>query len=180
MPGFFSKRGDKEYIAVVLKTSDNGIYADSHKLLNYAFNSFEPEVVAKKDDVISVDTGKNKINALLSKDIVFDKEIGINDNSSDKITHEVELDSNFENDYSKGDKIAKVSYFIDGNKFDEAELYAESDSIKAKVSNVTDRNLLENNYMIVFIAIIGLFLVLLIIRGIVKRIRRNIYKKRNR
>ncbi len=178
-----AKRGDKEYIAVVLKTSDNGIYADSHLLLNYAFNSFDSELVAKKDDIVSVDTKRGKVNAILSKDITFDKEHDTNGIKSMEITHEVEIDPDFKDNYVKGDKIGKISYFSDGNKFDEAELYAENDSIKGKVSNISKTDfsaLLNNRYTIILFAIIGLFILLLIIKGIVKRIRRNIYKKRSR
>ena len=170
-----AKRNDKEFISVVLKTNDNGIYADSHKLLNYAFNSFEPEVIASKNDKIKAKLNGKNINTYIKKDIVYDNKV--NDNKKE-ITNSIEPLPSFSDDYKSGDSIAKISYFADGEEFTSADLYAESDSLKGKIQNISKTNINDSPYLMIFAVIIVLFLILIVILGLRKKFIKNIQSKK--
>lgn len=160
-----AKRNDKEYIAVVLKTDKQNLYADSHRLLNYGFDNFKYKIVAKKNDIIGVTIDGRSVKARIKEDVHYDQLAG----ETASIETKISVDGQKQNDYMAGEKIGKITYLSGGKEFANTALYATENSLEGTLTQIADDNGASSalvKTLLIVIAVL-LFLVFLILFRIV-------------
>lgn len=100
-------RNGTEYISVVLKSDNPGLYIDSHKLLDYGFSQFQEDKIASKGSLVrEIKLGENKVSGILNGDIYCKHKIGKTPELSTKVT----LKSDLKAPITKGEIIGQIKY----------------------------------------------------------------------
>ncbi len=138
-----AKKGDAEFLTVLMKCPNQAAsgetaysFADTKKLLEYAFNNYEYKTVAAPTDIISDSkvyeakdnvrvalVPKDEISSLLPKNIDTVNDIVINR----------EIEEDIKAPISKGQVLGKVSFSYNGELLGETELVASNDVEKDQI-----------------------------------------------
>ena len=114
-------------LAVVLKASSAGVYADTTALLNYGFNEFKPvELTAAgmQEGVAAVQKGVEKsVNALTSRQLSYNLPVGDNQGAE----KEIALDKSLTAPVKKGQKIGTVKFLRQGEVLGTVDLVSDRD-----------------------------------------------------
>lgn len=133
-------RNDLSLIAVIMKAPTSPIrFAESQKLLDYGFNSFEYKKLANKNDLIkeiSVDKGiENSVNAILEND----SGVLIQKGQNKDIVQSVQLTDSINAPVYAGQVLGNVTYSLNGNEIGKVNIVAEK-----SVGNNTAFNMIEH------------------------------------
>ncbi|WP_026477932.1 D-alanyl-D-alanine carboxypeptidase family protein [Alkaliphilus transvaalensis] len=116
-------RGDMQLIAITL--NDGDWFNTTHKLLDDSFELFMPHTVFEKGEVIGVaklNEGKrDEVNALVDSKIV----LPVREEEKDRIQTVIDMPENMEAPILKGQKLGKVSVYLEDQLLATSDLIAE-------------------------------------------------------
>lgn len=126
----YLKEGDKQVIAVVMKTTLTDEYSDIQTMANYAFAHMTTKMIAKKGHVVKqVTINGQKVNLVAQNDITIS--VGTNDTS--KLDTQVAVVNTKGKEVPKGKVVANLKVVQNGQTLMEAPLVANQ-TIKATSS----------------------------------------------
>ena len=142
------------YIVVLGAETKESRFAETSRLIDYAYDNYTYTDVYKKGDIV-----KNiKVNKATDKtknlNLIIDEDMTVFNNKKvnpKEMEPEINLDSNISAPISKGQVVGTIKYNIDGNEYS-AKLLAENDVE------------LRHYYIEISVAVIILLLILIIIR----------------
>ncbi|MDO5707400.1 MAG: D-alanyl-D-alanine carboxypeptidase family protein [Andreesenia angusta] len=200
-----AKRGDREYISVVLHSNLNMIYIDSHKLLDYAFNKFDKEILQKKDSIFKMKYKGKNLPLKLNMDIIANLDNTKIVDPSEKniltkygINKKLNIDDEKMKNYKKGDFVGVLEYYQGDNLIGSSPVsiqkskglfssfknsFFNKDSLDKKTRNQENdfrlKDILHLNIiLIVFIISIFIVIIFLFIRNLIRKINRKKYRKK--
>lgn len=143
-----ASRGDMKLIAVVLGTeSSKDRFAETTKLLNYGFGTFENKKIITKSQELSeklkISNGKQKDISIQYKEDFY---YTCAKNEKANITTKVELNTNLKAPISKGEKVGKVLIIVDNIVVGEIEIISAESVDKTTVFDNIVR-ILDNYYI---------------------------------
>lgn len=160
-----AERDGQRYISVVMKsTTKNERFADTTKLLNYAFSSFDKEelvkegYVPKKDNTVAVDKGKEdsvKVETSEALDLVIEKGTAKDYKTvvvidKDKLNKDGELTAPIK----KGDKIGYVTV---ESKDDNHGFLTENEAKSVQVDLIASEDVEKANWFVLSMRAVGDF-----------------------
>lgn len=189
-----AKRGDNEYIAVVMHSNLNNVYIDSQKLLNYAFDQFSHETILYKDDELAFKYDDKDLIVKVPNDIKHDFKYETIVNESPDVFERFGIEKEFIPDeavldevYYEGDKVGEVVFTQNGNEIARTDVNALEDKkgleafLKGKKntdsSSVDKLNEVSHVNIFLSILIVGI-IIILIIASVRMFIRKRNMKKR--
>ncbi len=121
-----AKYGNREVLAVVMKSQPNIVFADSKKLLDYGLFSFGNKEVVKKDgaiETVSVIGGKEKnVNLIANDNLTVTIK---NDVNIDTVEKQIVVKEEINAPLEKGETLGTISAIIDGRQVASVALVAE-------------------------------------------------------
>lgn len=170
----YAEREGQRLIAVVLKSSGNGVYSDSHKLLNYGFNNYNNATIGFKNEFIEnikIEDGLHPyVAGILGSDFVFP----LLDKDLDRVDVKINLRGSLVAPINKGDILGNAEYYLDGRPIGKVDILSTMD-VELDPMTKTSNKILSKWYLIVFALIIILRIVVLQKR-MKKRTRRRSYR----
>lgn len=128
-----AERDGREYISVVLKSAGTVMYADTHKLLNYAFENFEKETILAGDiHIDNLDIDGKPLEVGVENDLYLNSKIG----SLGEISSDILLYEDLSPPIERGSVIGSVNYLYDGSIVGSDELIAMSSIEPPAISNL--------------------------------------------
>ncbi len=122
-----ARRGDRELIAVVLKSpTSNSRYADAMALLDYGFNQFESKTLVEEGKIITrlnVPDGTKKVLVEAQDSFIYD--FPVSDQSD--VTQKIKPVSDFSAPVKKGDVVGKLQLFQANKLLGQVNLIALED-----------------------------------------------------
>lgn len=122
-----AKKGNARLISVVLKSEGRNIYIDSHKLLNYGFDSFDKNFLTSKNEFIGNVNIKNGTNKFITGVSADDFYVYLPKGSKSKVKTNISLPSTLEAPISKGQALGKIEYSLDGNSLGYVNIISTAD-----------------------------------------------------
>lgn len=124
----FAERDGQRLIAVALKASgEANLYADSHKLLNYGFNTFDNEVLAYKNEFvenIEIKDGSHQyVAGVVNEDFTYP----VTKDSLGKIEQKIVLRENLQAPINKGDLLGISEFYLDGEIIGKSNIVSTMD-----------------------------------------------------
>ncbi|MFZ5651479.1 MAG: D-alanyl-D-alanine carboxypeptidase family protein [Bacillota bacterium] len=122
-----AKRGDRELLAVVMKTENSGVYHDSIALLDYGFNQFKQVALAQAGDVVTsapVRGGQSNSIGVLAEG-GFHYLVPASDNS--RIDRKIDLNGRISAPVSRGQKVGTMSFMKEGKVIGSVDLVSDRD-----------------------------------------------------
>lgn len=176
-----------ELISVVLRDSKEGRWFDSKKLLEYGLNNYTFHEFLKKGDILCTtyinnhaenESGKLNIMAAESYRDIFNKE-DIPKIQSTIVWDNDLLDGNKDDEeddllsapVSKGQKLGRVVYTLNGVFIKDIDLIADRDIQEKKFLNIAEINTLPLNQYSSLAFVIGLFIICLVVFIAAHRLR---------
>lgn len=126
-----AKRGDQEFIAVVLGSVGNNIWTDSKRLLDFGFNNFYTKELVQKNKFyceVEVAEGTEPVKAITEEGIYYTSKLNSKEEPEEKVTILKGLTAPIE----KGQKVGYVSYILGGEEVARTYLIAQN-SVSEKV-----------------------------------------------
>lgn len=155
-----AKRGDREIVAVLMGVENRmQVRLESTKLLDYGFDSFTTERVARSGDTLQTYAADTAEAPLIDAKIEQDVYVTTGKDSGAKIEREIGLHPPAA-PYAKGTEVGTAVWKIDGQTVAEAPLYASRDVFPPAtlLSAATGPNNLLFAIPLALIALIGWFL----------------------
>lgn len=178
-----AKDGDREVIAVVLKSNGLNCFLDSRKLLDYGLDNYKNiNSVTKNDVVTTVDISNGEIEKLdLIAEASLVKTVPKNINISD-IKSKTKLLEEIKAPINKGEQLGKVEYYLDNEFLGEVKLIA-ADSVEKNINSTVKDYVFAflNKIKWIFISIVSiiiLYIILAIRINIRRRNRRKLRQKK--
>ncbi len=182
-----ASKDDLELISVVLRDSKEGRWFDSRKLLEYGLNNYTFHEFLKKGDILCTtyinnhaenESGKLNIIAAEGYRDIFNKE-DIPKIQSTIVWDNDLLDGNKDNEeddllsapVSKGQKLGRVVYTLNGVFIKDIHLIADRDIQEKKSLNIAEINTLPLSQYSSLAFIIGMFIICLVIFLAAHRLR---------
>ncbi|KNF09429.1 D-alanyl-D-alanine carboxypeptidase DacB [Gottschalkia purinilytica] len=169
-----TKNGN-QYISVVLRATGTDVYADTHKLLNYAFENFSNNKLASKNDFVSsirVENGiKSTIKSVYEKDL-YSTLSKVDINNLDK---EIVLPSKITAPILKGQVLGKVLFKVDNKTVGSANIISTEKVEKGSLSFLS--NLFSNIFSKTWFKVLLIFILL---RVFIRLLKISRLKKRKR
>lgn len=149
-----AEKNGTRLITVVLKSNANhGVYADTHKLLNYGFNNFSKVVVGHANEFIdNVEIG----NGMLPyASIVIEDDVNyiLKAEDMDKVQRKVSIEENIEAPIAKGDIVGNVEYYLDDTLIGSGDLVSTIDVSEVPPISIF-QHILDKWYLLVFALLI--------------------------
>ncbi|MBC8590806.1 D-alanyl-D-alanine carboxypeptidase family protein [Wansuia hejianensis] len=150
----FAERNDRKLISVVLKSSTDGVYADTHKLLNYGFNNFINSQIAYPNEYIDNINIKNGnlpfATAILDKSIYYTlKKDDIN-----KIKRKIKINKDISAPISKGDILGVAEFYLDGDLIAKGDIVSTLDVALVSKSKLSFKTIMNKWYLLVLALLI--------------------------
>ena len=149
----YVEENNQRLIAVVLKSSGNDVYSDTHRLLDYGFNNFRNTPIGYVNefvDNVKISKGLQPVVAgILDKSFVYPLLNGNIENVERKIVYNDDLVAPIK----KGDVLGKVEYFIDGQSIGESNIISTMDVALDPMTKTLNK-ILDKWYLFVFAIII--------------------------
>jgi D-alanyl-D-alanine carboxypeptidase len=118
----YLKAGNKEVIAVVMKTHKIEEYSDIQTMANYAFAHMKTKKIASKGEVVDITKiNGEKVNLMAPDDIA----VGLKNDDKAKLTTKIELACTVGEDIKKGQIMANLKVIKDGAIVKEFPLVTE-------------------------------------------------------
>lgn len=167
-----AERNSQKLLTVVLKSNGTEVYADTHKLLNYGFNSFDKIVVGHANEFI--DNVEIENGTLPYASIVIDKDVNYTLKSEDagRITRKININENIKAPVTKGDIVGNVEYYLDETLIGSGDLVSTIDVSEVPPVKLYQR-ILDKWYLVVFALMIILRSVYLFNKSKKRRRRRS-------
>lgn len=169
----FAEKDGQRLLAVVLKSTINKVYPDTHQLLNYGFNNFSNTILCYKNEFIDnfqIENGELPyVPGVIKDDLAFP----IMANSSMDIDKRVNLNEGLTAPIQKDQVIGSVEYIKDGKPIASASIVSTMDIEVDPRSNILYR-ILSKWYLILFILFI-LYRINVVSRRKKRRSRRKAY-----
>jgi len=166
-----SEKNGLEYIAVLLNAgqTEDGLsarYIDAKTLFDYGYDNFLIKKVAQKGSSIQTIEVKNATKETKRLDVLIDDDVYAFVNKTEinnAVTPEINIDENLKAPIEKGAIIGKVTYDINGIKY-------ERNLISA---NLVEKSNILIKFIILFIIVLGIFITIYIknIRAKNKRLK---------
>lgn len=169
-----AKRDGREYISVVLKSERTVMYADTHKLLNYAFENFEKTFILSEDiHIDSVDIDGKSLKVGVENDLYLNSKVG----TSSEFSSDILLFEDLKRPIERGSTVGTVNYIVDGAVVGSDKLVAMS-SISSLVALDF---LLEYNKTILLglLTIVSVLFILRVMHVQSRRKRKKLSKNKN-
>lgn len=124
----FAERDGQRLIAVVLKaTGEANLYGDSHKLLNYGFNSFDNSILAHKNEFVEnieiKDGSQQYVAGVMNEDFTYP----VSAASQDNIERKIVLRENLQAPIKKGDLLGVSEFYLDGENIGKSDIISTMD-----------------------------------------------------
>lgn len=149
----YAERDGQRLLAVVLKSSANGVYADSHKLLDYGFNNFDNLAIGFQNEFIEnieIENGtQSYVAGVLKNDFIYP----MSNESLEKIDVKVNLRDRIIAPINKGDLLGNAEYYLDGNLIGAEEIISTMDVEIDPMSKMPNK-ILSKWYIFVFAGLI--------------------------
>lgn len=119
-----AKRGDRELIAVVLKSQGSNVYSDAAALLDYGFNSFTPNVLVEKGEVVgrvAVRYGVSDVTLVAARDFIYNFPV----NASSPVERDVILREPVKAPVEQGDVIGELVFTQRESELGRVDLIAQ-------------------------------------------------------
>lgn len=150
-----ASRDGLEFISVVLNggTTSSGLnarYIDTINLFDYAYDNFTLTKIVEKDSIVDTIEINNATKETKNLDLIIDETITVINNKSidvNSVIPEISLKENLEAPISSGEIIGTIKYKVDDIEYS-ANLLAKTDVI-------------EKNYVYLYLLIIGIILLLI-------------------
>ncbi len=170
-----SEKNNLEYIAVVLNAgqTEDGMsarYVDTKTLFEYGYDNFLMKKVSQKGNSIQTIEVKNATKETKKLDVLIDDDVYAFVNKEEinnPVTPEISIDDNLKAPIEQGAIIGKVTYDINGIKY-ERNLVA---------ANAVEKSNVLIKFIILFILILGIFMVIFVKNIRAKNKRLNLIKK---
>lgn len=145
----FAQEKSQKLIAVVLKAEGNMVYSDTHKLLNYGFDNFEPRILGYSNEFVNnVDIQKGEmpfVAGVLDRTITYP----LSDESFNKVIMIPRIYQNVEAPIDKGQVIGEVVFKLDDKIIAGGNIISTS-AVGIDTSTLLHNQLLSKWYLIVF------------------------------
>jgi D-alanyl-D-alanine carboxypeptidase len=126
----YLKEGNKEVIAVVMKTNKQAQYNDIQTMANYAFAQMKTELIASKGEVVDkAELNGKKVDLIAPNDIA----VSVKSDDTPSLDTEIDLVAVSKKDIKKGQVVANLKVLSDGNLLKEVPLVTDQ-AIKKPVS----------------------------------------------
>ncbi len=124
----FAQRDGQRLIAVVLKASgEANLYADSHKLLNYGFTTFDNSILAHKNEFVEniqiKDGNQQYVAGVMNEDFTYP----VTADSMDNIERKIVLRENLQAPIKKGDLLGVSEFYLDGENIGKSNIISTMD-----------------------------------------------------
>lgn len=117
-----AERNGEAFLAVVLGSNNKQIWSDSRSLLDYGFNNFYTQVLAKTGQVFGeLEIDEQKLEVVINNDLTYLQSKLTPIHPEEKL-HIMPLQAPIE----KGDRIGKIKYYLDGKEIGSLDLLANS------------------------------------------------------
>lgn len=118
-----AERDGREYISVVLKSAGTVMYADTHKLLDYAFENFEKTSILATDiHIENIDIGGKSLKVGVENDFYLNSEIG----SSGEFSSNILLYEDLSPPIERGATVGSINYVYNDSVVGSDKLIAMS------------------------------------------------------
>lgn len=119
----FAEKDNQKLIAVVLKATDEAnVYGDSHKLLNYGFNTFDNDILAYTNEFvenIEIKDGKQLyVAGVMEKDFSYP----VTEDSLGNIERKIVLRENLQAPIHKGDLLGVTEFYLEGENIGKSNI----------------------------------------------------------
>lgn len=123
----FAERGGQKLIAVVLKSTGSGVYADTHNLLNYGFNNFNNLTIGFENEFIEnikVENGSQSLVAgILDSNVVYP----MRSDDLSNVERKINLRSSLVAPINKGDILGTAEYYLNDKLIASANIVSTID-----------------------------------------------------
>lgn len=149
-----AEKNGSRLLTVVLKSNgNNGVYSDTHKLLNYGFDNFDSVVVGHANefvDNIEIDNGM-----LPYASVVIENDVNyiLKSEDMDRIQKKINISEDLQAPLAKGDVVGNVEYYLDDTLIGSGDLVSTIDVDAAPPVRLYQR-ILDKWYLLVFALLI--------------------------
>ncbi len=156
----YANRDNQKLIAVVLKSSANGVYSDTHNLLNYGFNKFDNITIGFKNEFIEnikVEDGiQPYVAGILGNDFIYP----LSEENIGRVDMKVNLRSSLIAPINKGEILGFAEFYLDGRPLGKVDIVSTMD-VELDPMTKTSYKILSKWYLFVFVFIILIRVVVL-------------------
>lgn len=161
----YAERDGKKIISVVLKSQGRKVYSDTYKLMEYAFDTFNPVFLGHSNEFVgNIDIENGSLpyaSAILKDDIPYI----IKDNEKENIEKELKIKDNIELPIVKGDTLGNLEYSLEGNLIASSSIVSTVDISPVKKNallQIFSLGSIKNNWKKIILGLAIIFLSLTI------------------
>ena len=167
-----AQKNDQYLITVVLKANGTEVYADTHKLLNYGFDSFNKIAVGNSNefiDNIEIENGTLPyVSIVIGNDIIYP----LKTDDIDRVQRIIHIDENISAPLAEGDIVGNVEYYLDDTLIGSGNLVSTLDISEVPPVKLYQK-ILDKWYLTVFALLIIFRFIYLYKKAKSRRKRRN-------
>ncbi|HLR21731.1 MAG TPA: D-alanyl-D-alanine carboxypeptidase family protein [Tissierellaceae bacterium] len=158
----FAEQDGRKLIAVVLKSNNKKVYADTYKLLDHGFNDFTSQPLGHANefiDNINIDNGElDFVPAILDKDVTH----FLSDADVERIEKKVNLNKDLRAPIKQGESIGSLEYYLNEEIIARGNIIATM-SVKS-IATATFLQTLKDKWYLIILALLIFFRIIYIIR----------------
>lgn len=167
-----AERSGQTLLSVVLKSETTGVYADTHKLLNYGFDNFDYVAIGHANEFIDNIEIENSTLPYVS--VVIDENVNsiLKKNSLDKVQRKVSFIEDLKAPIEKGGVVGSVDYYLDEVHIGSGDIVSTMDVAEVPPVKI-HQVLLDKWYIVLLVLVVVLRLVAIFNKSRRKRKRRS-------
>nr|WP_252187581.1 D-alanyl-D-alanine carboxypeptidase family protein [Anaeromonas gelatinilytica] len=154
------ERDGRMLISVVLKSTGNNLWIDTHKLLDYGFNNFTTTILGFKNEFVKNIEIKNGNNSFVTGVNGKDVSITLPKGTKNSVTKNIILNDNLEAPISKGQVLGKIEYILNDEVITTSNIISTSDiKLMGVYASISNSSLFSNFYPWLLIGLPILFII---------------------
>ena len=133
-------RNGLSLIAVVMRGETSSVrFAEARQLLDYGFNNYQYKELGKANDVVGLANIAKGLESSVEAVLGNDAGVVIKKSNDTNIAQNVEIFNNISAPVTKGQKVGKLTFTLDGNEIAKVDLISNADVPKYSFFTMTKR-----------------------------------------